>query len=109
MRKLLAAALAAAAMLPAVPAAQAAQPPIRGAITSFDGTQIVYNLFLPDGASASNPAPVVMQTHGWGGTGAASLGGQNAEFVADGWALLTWDSRGFGASGGETYVDDPGH
>ena len=49
------AALAAAAMIALVAAPAAAEGLVeRGAVRSFDGTPIVYNLFLPDGASASS-------------------------------------------------------
>lgn len=81
----------------------------RGFITSFDGTPIVYNLFLPAGASASHQVPVILRTHGWGGKGetASGLSGTAQAFLNADYAVLTWDSRGFGASGGEANVDDP--
>jgi dipeptidyl aminopeptidase/acylaminoacyl peptidase len=37
-------------------------------VESRDGTPIVATLMLPPGASRTSPAPVVLQTHGWGGT-----------------------------------------
>ena len=46
--------------------------------TSFDGTSIVYTLFLPDNASASNPVPAVLRTHGWGGSGSEGRGDGSA-------------------------------
>ena len=72
--------------------------------TSFDDTPIVYNLFLPDGASADAPVPAILTTHGWGGTRASS---PPSAFLDAGYAVLSWDQRGFGESGGEVKVDDP--
>src|SRR5712691_1248375 len=68
--------------------------------TSFDGTHIVYTLFMPDNASASNPVPVIMRTHGWGGTRETTATGFVKQLLDNGYGVLTWDSRGFGASGG---------
>ncbi|MFN2610610.1 MAG: CocE/NonD family hydrolase [Actinomycetota bacterium] len=93
--------------------AHAADVPIhsvRGFIASpADGTPIVYNLILPDTASASNPVPAVMRGHGWGGKGETdtTLSSTARALLNNGYAVLTWDSRGFGASGGEANVDDP--
>lgn len=78
----------------------------RAYITSFDGTKIVYNLFEPDPAVTPGPWPIIFEGHGWGGAGDTNI----ADFtwlLSQGYAALTWDSRGFGASGGATHVDDP--
>ena len=80
-----------------------------GTVTSVANGEeavIVYHLFLPDGASARNPVPVVLQTHGWGGTGATGLDDEN-RFIKAGYGVLTWDQRGFGSSGGKVHVDSP--
>jgi ABC-2 type transport system ATP-binding protein len=86
------------------------------AVTSFDGTVLATTLFLPAGASAAEPVPLVLRTHGWGGTRETSLGGGAdvdpmagtlAKLVDAGYAVLTWDSRGFGCSGGQVRIDDP--
>ena len=76
--------------------------------TSFDGTKIVYKLFLPDSASAGSPVPAVLMTHGWAGSRQTSAGGRVGRFLSEGYAVLTWDQRGFGQSGGEVQVDSPG-
>src|SRR4051794_12626664 len=101
-----------AATIGVVPANAASTPTYRatrGAITSFDGTPIVYNLFEPADASRSHPVPVIMRTHGWGGSGEqdGSLSGTATKLLAADYAVITWDSRGFGESGGEANVDDP--
>src|SRR5204862_26245 len=66
-------------------------------------------LFEPNSASAAHPVPVILRTHGWGGSGeqAISLSGTATKLLANGYAVITWDSRGFGQSGGEANVDDP--
>ena len=76
-------------------------------VESFDGTPIVATLMLPAGASRRNRVPVVFQTHGWGGTREQSPGGFTGRLLDNGYAVLTWDSRGFGDSGGEANVDSP--
>ncbi|HYH59160.1 MAG TPA: CocE/NonD family hydrolase [Thermoleophilaceae bacterium] len=74
--------------------------------TSFDGTEIRYHLFLPDGTSPENRVPIVMQTHGWGGTGSTGIDDENL-FIKAGYGVMTWDQRGFGASGGKVAIDHP--
>jgi ABC-2 type transport system ATP-binding protein len=73
-------------------------------VRSFDGTPIVATLMLPDGASAGAPVPVVLNTHGWGGRRQTTSSGTVGELVKRGYAVLTYDSRGFGESGGEANV-----
>lgn len=92
-----------------VPAVAEERPTIEHQVVhSFDGVPLYSTLFLPPGASAEDPAPLVMRTHGWGGTGETELGdGTLSKLVEDGYAVLTWDSRGFGKSGGEAHIDAP--
>jgi ABC-2 type transport system ATP-binding protein len=82
----------------------------RGFVSSFDGTPIVWNLFLPNDASAAHKVPVILRGHGWGGSGETntSPSGTLTKLVAADYAVMTWDSRGFGQSGGEANIDDPG-
>lgn len=107
-------ALAAAVALLAAPTVSAgnatADPKVEDNIVveSKDGTPIVATLMLPDGASAKNPVPVVLKTHGWGGSRDKSTEGFNGTLLKRGYAILTWDSRGFGHSGGEANVGAPG-
>jgi ABC-2 type transport system ATP-binding protein len=77
-------------------------------VTSSDGTPIVATLMLPAGASAATPVPAVMGTHGWAGSRATAPSGLAARLLDGGYAILTWDSRGFGESGGEANVGAPG-
>jgi ABC-2 type transport system ATP-binding protein len=107
MRFAFAAALAAVAI--AAPSAQARD----ATITSFDGTQIALSFFpSPSGANA----PTILQGHGWGGSRQTNQDAASDESTGNvgvgalrraGFNVLTWDSRGFGNSGGTVTVDAP--
>lgn len=90
-------------------AAGAAEPTIEDNIIveSFDGEPILATLMLPAGASASNPVPAVLKTHGWGGERDRAPNAFMQRLLDEGYAILTWDSRGFGDSGGEANVGSP--
>jgi ABC-2 type transport system ATP-binding protein len=77
-------------------------------VLSPDGTPIVATLMLPAGASAASPVPAVIGTHGWAGSRATTPSGLAGRLLDRGYAILTWDSRGFGESGGEANVGAPG-
>jgi putative CocE/NonD family hydrolase len=70
-------------------------------IESFDGTEIAATLFEPD---APGRYPVVLGTHGWGGSRSRGLG---RTYAPRGYVVLSYDSRGFGESEGEVGVDGP--
>ncbi|MDP8962109.1 MAG: alpha/beta hydrolase [Actinomycetota bacterium] len=78
-------------------------------VTSFDGTPLYSTLFLPPGASATSPVPIVLRSHGWGGHGEREVvpGSMLERLLAAGYAVLTWDARGFGYSGGIVHLDQP--
>ncbi|HVL49249.1 MAG TPA: CocE/NonD family hydrolase [Candidatus Thermoplasmatota archaeon] len=105
--------LAAAVLAPALaPLAHSSShlPQVRtGVLASFDGTPIVYTLFTPAGASAEAPVPVVLMTHGWAGSRSTNASGSVARMLDAGFAVLTWDSRGFGESGGFVELNSPDH
>ncbi|WP_052665416.1 alpha/beta hydrolase family protein [Nitriliruptor alkaliphilus] len=94
---------------PATAATAEAGPTItHHVVTSFDDTPIEATLFLPAGASDDAPVPLVLRTHGWAGTGETEVGsGTLARLLDEGYAVLTWDQRGFGCSGGVVHIDDP--
>lgn len=71
-----------------------------------DGTPIVISVFKPAGASAANPVPVILQSHGWGGTRNSSSTAFANE-MKRGYGVVSIDQRGHGASGGEANVEDP--
>lgn len=70
-------------------------------IPSFDAEPIVGTLMLPPGASVTAPVPVILRTHGWGQRRLRAPDGLMQRLLDSGYAVFTWDSRGFGHSGGE--------
>jgi pimeloyl-ACP methyl ester carboxylesterase len=83
-----------------------------GCITSVpeQGTttpvKICYSLFKPAGADARHQVPMVMHSHGWGGsrtTDAAAF----SKWLKAGFGVLSFDQRGFGESGGKARVENP--
>ena len=83
-------------------------------VTSFDGTPISASFFPAEGLQPGQRAPTILETHGWGATrdkdensttlapfGQVGLG----PLRKAGFNVLTWDSRGFGESGGTVEVD----
>lgn len=66
------------------------------------------SFYVPAGASASSKVPVVLLTHGWGGRHDAGWELQVSQFLAsNGYAVIGWDSRGFGESQGWVELDSP--
>ena len=108
---LLAVAVAVAMLMGLVPSAAgvAAAPTIEDnlIIESFDGEPILATLMLPAGASESNPVPAILRTHGWGGERERTPNAFLSRLLDEGYAILTWDSRGFGDSGGEASIASP--
>jgi ABC-2 type transport system ATP-binding protein len=101
---------AAAVLLGAAPAADARDVVVR----SFDGTPIAASFFPAQGLGPGQRAPTILETHGWGlqrdrdpesttqeAFGQVGLG----PLRRAGYNVLTWDSRGFGESGGTVSVD----
>lgn len=74
-------------------------------IASFDGTELAASVYTPDG---TGPFPAVVGTHGWGGDRSSAVVTRLADlYAANGFLLVTYDSRGFGESDGEVGVDGP--
>jgi ABC-2 type transport system ATP-binding protein len=78
-------------------------------VRSFDGAELHVS-FHP--AKAGKRAPTILMTHGWGGKREqdpeGASGSANAGVGAlrkSGFNVLTWDSRGFGESGGTVTID----
>lgn len=90
------AATVAASILTIAPAGAADHVVTDGAITSFDGTSIHYTLFQPATATADNPVPMILHSHGWGGSRSTS---GFTDWLDEGFAVLSFDQRGFGQSG----------
>ncbi|MFM8971867.1 MAG: alpha/beta hydrolase, partial [Actinomycetota bacterium] len=85
----------------------------RRTLTSFDGTRINVNWFPNAAATASKPMPTILMGPGWGQAGdtnvnATGVLGSPLSIGAlwrSGYHVVTWDPRGFGASGGRATVD----
>ena len=71
-----------------------------------DGTPIVISVYKPDGASAANPVPVILHSHGWGGRRTSSTTAFGTE-LGRGYGVVSIDQRGHGDSGGQANVEDP--
>jgi ABC-2 type transport system ATP-binding protein len=78
-------------------------------VRSFDGTELHVSFHA---AKPGKRAPTILMTHGWGGrrerspdsaTGDSTVG--TAALRKAGFNVLTWDSRGFGDSGGTVTID----
>ena len=102
--------LALVALLALAPAASARDQ----IVTSFDGTPLSTSFFPAAGLKAGQKAPTVLMTHGWGQRRSTDENGSSLEAVGSigvgplrraGFNVLTWDSRGFGQSGGTVTVD----
>jgi ABC-2 type transport system ATP-binding protein len=87
-------------------------------VTSFDGTQLQVSLHPAAGLKPGQRAPTILQTHGWGGSRDTNPDSPSADGTGNvgtgplrkaGFNVLTWDSRGFGQSGGTVTVDYKGN
>jgi ABC-2 type transport system ATP-binding protein len=75
-------------------------------VTSFDGAAISVHAFPAPGGGAA--APTVLNGPGWSQSGATDpTTGTIKELNALGYNVVTWDPRGFGASGGLVSIDTP--
>lgn len=93
---------------------------IDGTIVSDDGTVIHFTAFLPD-LEPNEAAPLVLHSHGYGGSRLTSLSpdGGDDEFIGDapaeaaflarenGAIVVSYDQRGFGDSGGQVELMNP--
>jgi len=85
-------------------------------LTSFDGTSIRINWFPKNPGGQGAPAPTVLMGPGWGQLGDTDVTGAGIQGVLSigqlqqgGFNVVTWDPRGFGASGGLAEVDSPAY
>lgn len=73
---------------------------------SADPVQICYSLYQPAGSSATAPVPMVLHSHGWGGSRTNSETAFRS-WLDKGFGVLSFDQRGFGGSGGKAHVENP--
>lgn len=71
-----------------------------------DQLGIRISVFKPETATASNKVPVILHSHGWGGSRNSSEGGF-AGWLADGFGVVSIDQRGHGQTGGVAHVQNP--
>jgi ABC-2 type transport system ATP-binding protein len=67
-------------------------------IDSFDGTTIAATFWEP---TTEGQFPAILATHGWGGDRTGAISNVAPVYAKNGYVGLTYDSRGFGESGGE--------
>ena len=81
-------------------------------VTSFDGTDIAVTVYQP-ALKQGQPAPLLMYSHGWGGSRSTGLSETDSltrtarKAWESGYFVLTFDQRGFGDSGGQANSQDP--
>src|SRR6266566_6289763 len=77
------------------------------ALPMDDGVSLAATLYLPDGTAPQGGWPAVMLFHGLGGTRASMAPIATGFLANDGYAVLAYDARGHGASGGVVTLDGP--
>ncbi|WP_193606521.1 CocE/NonD family hydrolase [Nocardioides lijunqiniae] len=96
-------------------AAPVAKPGVRvtnGCLRSVPETKggapvrICYTLFRPARASAERRVPMIMHSHGWGGSRTTDPA-QLRAFTRAGYGVISFDQRGWGESGGKAHVESP--
>jgi ABC-2 type transport system ATP-binding protein len=95
-----------AALAPPVAQAQEGHTRTDAVVAGAGGTSIAISIYQPAGASETAPAPVILHSHGWGGSRSSSDGAFQRE-LDRGFGVVSIDQRGFGQSGGQANVQDP--
>jgi predicted acyl esterase len=76
-------------------------------LTMGDGVQLAASLYLPDGTPPPGGWPAVLVLHGLGGSRGDVRDIAEQLLAPQGYAVLTVDARGHGASGGQSSLDGP--
>ncbi len=87
-------------------AAQASHERFDDSIESHDGTEIVFTVYKPAEATEKNSVPLIVHSHGWSGSRTSSEDAFQRE-LDRGFAVLSFDQRGHGESGGQAHVQNP--
>jgi uncharacterized protein len=77
----------------------------RTATIMSEGTRMAAEVFAPK-KPASEKLPTIIMSHGWGGV-AAVLRNDAVEFARDGFLVVTFDYRGWGASDSRVILTSP--
>ena len=72
-----------------------------------DGTRLSGDLFYPKGSKAGDNLPVIILCHGWGGLRAHLNRDYAPAFAKSGYAVLTFDYRGWGDSDNRLIINGP--
>src|SRR5690349_21530558 len=65
---------------------------------------ICFTLFRPVGADRAHRVPMVVHSHGWGGSRTTDPAAFS-RWLDAGYGVLSFDQRGFGESGGKAHVE----
>lgn len=76
-------------------------------ISSSDGTPLAATLTLPDAAPPTGGWPAVIFMHGLGGNRSSTLAIAQQMGIGERYAVLAYDARGHGQSGGLIGIDGP--
>ena len=95
----------AAALIATGPAGAFSRQEVR--IASTDGTALAATLTLPDAAPPTGGWPAVIFMHGLGQNRATGLAVAQAMGIGERYAVLAFDARGHGESGGLIGIDGP--
>lgn len=68
--------------------------------------EMCVSVFKPDSASATSRVPVLLHSHGWGGSRTTDRSAFQ-RYLDAGFGVVSIDQRGFGTSGGKAHVEDP--
>ena len=77
------------------------------ALAMGDGVALAATLYTPDGAPPQGGWPAVLMLHGLGGERSSMNAVAEAHLAPYGYAVLTVDARGHGASGGQSSLVGP--
>ena len=94
-----------AALLGSAPALASSRQDVT--IASADGTSLAATLTVPDGAVPQGGWPAVIFMHGLGQTRATGLAAAQQMGIGERYAVLAFDARGHGESGGLVGIDGP--
>ncbi len=94
-----------AALLASAPALASSRQDVT--IASADGTSLAATFTLPDGAVPQGGWPAVIFMHGLGGNRSSTLAVAPGMGIGERYAVLAYDARGHGESGGLIAIDGP--
>ena len=69
-----------------------------GSVMASDGTIVPITVYKPAGASAADPVPLILHSHGWGGSRITDGTGLPGVLWNAGFGVITIDARGHGES-----------